>query len=59
MTDKQCHICGKLGPLFTVHSVQLVNFPTMTINVFYCEKCAKIVDKFEEKLSETLREAKK
>lgn len=53
MTEpNQCHICGKLGPLFTVHTVQMVDMPAMMINVFYCKKCAQLVDMFEQKLAE-------
>ena len=53
MTEpNQCHICGKFGPLFTVHTVQMVDMPAMMINVFYCKKCAQLVDLFEQKLAE-------
>ena len=53
MTEpNQCHICGKLGPLFTVHTVQMVDLPAVMINVYYCKSCAQLVDKFEQKLSE-------
>ncbi len=53
MTEpNQCHICGVFSPLFTVHTVQMVDMPAMMINVFYCKKCAQLVDMFEQKLAE-------
>ena len=59
MTEpNQCHICGKLAPLFTVHTVQMVDLPAVMINVYYCKKCAQLVDLFEQKLSEVLRRDK-
>lgn len=54
----QCHICGCLGPLFTVHTVQMVELPAVMINVFYCKKCAQLVDKFETKVAEILGSVK-
>lgn len=54
----ECHICGKLAPLFTVHTVQMVDLPAVMINVYYCKKCAQLVDLFEQKLSEVLRRDK-
>ena len=55
----RCHICGVISHLFTVHTVQMVDLPTVMINVYYCKSCAQLVDKFEEKLAEIIKEAKK
>lgn len=52
----QCHICGTLGPLYTVHTVQMVDLPSVMINVFYCKKCAQLVDKFEQIASQIAHE---
>ena len=53
MTEpNHCHICGAISPLFTVHTVQMVDLPAVMINVYYCKSCAQLVDKFEQKLSE-------
>ena len=54
----RCHICGVISHLFTVHTVQMVDLPAVTINVFYCKTCAQLVDKFEEKLAEIIKEVK-
>ena len=54
----QCHICGVLAPLFTVHTVQMIDLPGVMVNVFYCKSCAQLVDRFETKLSEILRSVK-
>ena len=55
MTEpNECHICGVLGPLFTVHTVQMVDLPGVMVNVFYCKKCAQLVDKFEQIASKLL-----
>ena len=60
MTEpNRCHICGVISNLFTVHTVQMVDMPAMMINVFYCKKCAQLVDKFEQKLAEIIMEVKK
>lgn len=59
MTEpNRCHICGAISPLFTVHTVQMVDLPAVMINVYYCKSCAQLVDKFEQKLSEIFREVK-
>lgn len=55
----RCHICGVISPLFTVHTVQMVDLPAVMINVYYCKSCAQLVDKFEEKLAEIIKEVKK
>lgn len=58
MTESnRCHICGALSNLFTVHTVQMVDLPAVVINVYYCKSCAQLVDKFEQKLSEIIKEA--
>ena len=55
----RCRICGVISHLFTVHTVQMVDLPAVMINVYYCKTCAQLVDKFEEKLAEIIKEAKK
>ena len=55
----RCHICGTISNLFTVHTVQMVDLPAVMINVYYCKSCAQLVDKFEEKLAEIIKEVKK
>ena len=55
----RCHICGTISNLFTVHTVQMVDLPVVMINVYYCKTCAQLVDKFEEKLAEIIKEVKK
>ena len=60
MTEpNRCHICGVISNLFTVHVVQMVYLPAVMINVYYFKKCAQLVDMFEQKLSEIIREVKK
>ena len=60
MTEpNRCHICGTISNLFTVHTVQMVDLPAVMINVYYCKSCAQLVDKFEEKLAEIIKEVKK
>ena len=60
MTEpNRCHICGVISPLFTVHTVQMVDLPGVMINVYYCKSCAQLVDKFEQKLAEIIKEVKK
>ncbi len=54
MTGEQCHICGMIAPLYVCHTITLVDFPAMMINVFYCKKCAQLVDKFEQIASKLL-----
>ena len=59
MTEpNRCHICGVISHLFTVHTVQMVDLPAVMINVYYCKSCAQIVDKFEQKLAEIIKEVK-
>ena len=55
----RCHICGVISNISTVHTVQMVDLPAVTINVFYCKKCAQLVDMFEQKLAEIIKEVKK
>ena len=55
----RCHICGVISHLFTVHTVRMVDLPAVMINVYYCKSCAQLVDKFEQKLAEIIKEVKK
>ena len=60
MTESnRCHICEAISHLFTVHTVQMVDLPAVMISVYYCKSCAQIVDKFEQKLAEIIKEVKK
>ena len=49
--EPQCHICGQIAPLYVVHEISMYDMPTIRINVFYCKKCAQLVDAFEQYLA--------
>ena len=51
MDKEQCHICGKLAPLYVRHEISMIDLPLMTIHVCYCKECAMLVDEFERYLS--------
>ncbi len=54
----RCHICGTMSNLYIANTMQMYDMPVVMINVFYCKKCAQLVDMFEQKLSEILRSVK-
>ena len=44
-----CHVCGSQDVAYwhTIHSVKM---PFAMVNIGYCERCAKLLDKFEQDL---------
>ena len=44
-----CHVCGSPNVAYW-HTIHGVNMPFAMVNVGYCERCAKLLDKFEQDL---------
>jgi len=51
--NRRCHICGSENVRWGQTNAP-IDAPWITANVFYCDGCAKIIAKFEAKLSEIL-----
>lgn len=51
MDHEQCHICGKLAPLYVRHEISMVDVPAIMIHVCYCKECARMMNEFEMYLS--------
>ena len=45
--DPQCRCCGTKDVKYVHEITQLGPIP-VTINVYYCENCARLVDQFEQ-----------
>lgn len=44
-----CHVCASPNIAYW-HTIQPADKPFIMINVGYCERCAKLLDKFEQDL---------
>lgn len=53
----RCHVCGSPDVAYW-HTVSTATMPYIMVNIGYCEKCAKLLDKFEQDLYLWIKEAK-
>ena len=52
-----CHVCASAEVTYW-HTIHSVNNPFAFINVGYCERCSKLLDKFEQDLYKWIKEEK-
>ena len=51
-----CHVCASPNIAYW-HTIRPADKPFIMINVGYCERCAKLLDKFEQDLHKWTKEA--
>ena len=51
-----CHVCGSADVAYW-HTINSVKIPFAVVNVGYCERCAKLLDRFEQDLFKWIQEA--
>lgn len=52
----QCHVCGSPDVAYW-HTIHTATMPYIMVNLGYCERCAKLLDKFEQDLHLWVKEA--
>lgn len=63
MTDRPrypgelCHVCASPDVAYW-HTITSVKMPFAMVNVGYCERCSKLIDRFEQDLFKWIEEGK-